>query len=97
LRQNGIGGNIPGFPREERTIYLANSTVITGCSLANAILFGKLTDRNKFHTIGKFLSKFTVKLTKFAVIGKKIIKIPKNVCQHEFYSHTEFQTFFEFC
>ena len=32
----------------------------------------------------------------FAVIGKKIVKIQKNVCQHEIYSHTEFQTFLSF-
>ena len=47
--------------------------------------------------IGKFLLKLSMKLTKFAVIGKKIIKFPKNVCQHEFYSHTEFQIFLESC
>ena len=44
FRQSSLSGNVPGLSREEGSLYLPRSTVITGGTFADAVFFGKLTD-----------------------------------------------------
>ena len=43
-RQNSIGGNVPGFTRQKRTVDYPCGAIMTGGPLADTVFFGKLGD-----------------------------------------------------